>query len=1187
MEHAGQSGSTVHTGCSTDSSRPRRILPANFSKYVQDHPHIHDNERREVDRRPNRDLHSDFDDEAFDEEDLPPPAPPSPNSLDDEHNKADGQANEDTFDTLDDFGEDTLHALMDSDIMLGGMPPLASLRNRAGSNFKIEEGDRHHEDYDDDYDESLDKEELDEKQLETTHEEINNDEFTTGDEDDGTMASSLLRGPLMAAKSFMNFNANRGNAATTPSTARAQFLMSAMKPSINARLTIDDTAMTAPHDKFQRLKSDATPHSQQQCTPSTARSSFLSNKNGSSKSSVPTPPTATPSNLVISTQKPPLGQRNGAARTPSAQRGDFITSPQDSVSTMGSGQSMDHVVYRQNKITLTAGERNSTPSGERQKFMNSPQDSLTSHGIGRVFTFRDSDSCEENDTANIARGAIVSTTPQSNNSASEISKPKSSVDRLIALGEEQMKQAASISASNFSAKNSFLRKGSRKEPSALHTLDVAPTTATAITTSKGTPSNETASERKARIARLEKMQEDLRRDYERREARKEEAQRERRRLKLTEMGSRGVLTQSALKNARGHNHGEESVTPSQARARSVSRSRMVDCDKNNPTPSTTRARSAVRSGRSMIDTPKSTKAKDVQTPVRARSALKSKKDEANTLSSSQVRLETKQTLHVQYDDGLVENAGVEESKNDVQSNANEEALLDESTAPAAPAPVSEQNPRNYQQNNKTPFSQRRPRSASRLKITQSKPAARSPSPKQSVINNTKSNDEMTFEDWKRREGEEWALIKNMRKRQEAALREAEGERERVSCDSVLLLARKYSRHYAYQLFGFPMCPPKAKAWALAEIDSTKKWVEEQRALIKKDRHKAANAALLATKKAEKIKATTESNALTAELEELRSQIQKMKLEAEEAKKLKEQVRKQEKTILALKSQRGDVTSPKEMDEETNARRIFKDCTSSQTNKVHSKSMKPKTPQNASSKDFPVQEARKMPTPIIDPNKRKDTFSVEEEPTDRFPEQHLSDLNNASTKHEPGMQLNNDATATAPVSTGHDVLANIQRKPYNAADYGPTHAKSTSEAPVKGVSPAFSNLNAASAGTPKTTQLFTYQNGTRKEVLSDGTTTVYFTNGDRKRTYANEKKGIVVYYYAATQTTQVTHQDGKQTYHFPNKQIEDHYVDGTKEISYPDGTKRTIFTDGTTDTTFPDGVRVVDYLDGTQQVHQVC
>ena len=244
----------------------------------------------------------------------------------------------------------------------------------------------------------------------------------------------------------------------------------------------------------------------------------------------------------------------------------------------------------------------------------------------------------------------------------------------------------------------------------------------------------------------------------------------------------------------------------------------------------------------------------------------------------------------------------------------------------------------------------------------------------------------------------------------------------------------------------------------------------------------------------------------------------MKLEAEEAKKLKEQVRKQEKTIIALKCQRGDVTSPKGADEETNDRRVFKDCTSSQTNKVHSKSMKPKTPLNASPKEFPVQQAHKKPTSIIDPDKRNDTYSVQEEPTDRCPEQKLSELHNASNTHEPGMQLNSDANATAPANTGHAVLANSQRKPYNAADYGPTHAKSPSTAPVQGVSPALSNLNAASNGTPKTTQFFTYQNGTRKEVLSDGTTTVYFTNGDRKRTYANEKKGIVVYYYAATQVS---------------------------------------------------------------------
>eukprot|EP00804_Cyclotella_cryptica_P020578 CCRYP_003421-RB/>CCRYP_003421-RB protein AED:0.29 eAED:0.29 QI:384/1/1/1/1/1/3/1153/1159 len=1157
MAYAEQSGSTVHNGYSSDSSRPRRTLPSNFPKHDPHNPHIHDNERRDNERRPNRDLHSDFDDEAFDEEDLPPPAPPSPNSLDDERNTAGGEAKDDTFDTLEDFGEDTLHALMESDIVLGGMPPLASLRSRDGNHFKIQEEDPPHDD--DDHDESMEQGEFDDNGDEMKREQINADEFTMDDEDDGTMASSFLRGPLMAAKSFaaMNLDASRVNIATTPSTARAHFLMSAMKPSLDSRLTIDDTATMAPHDNFQKQKSDATPHSNAQLTPSTARSSFLSTKKESFKSSSSIPPTATPSNFVISTHKPPLGQRNGVARTPSAQRGDFITSPQDSVSTMGSAQSMDHVVYRQNTVPLTVEERGNTPSGERQKFLNSPQDSLTSHGTGRVFTFRHPESCEEHAATNMDLGDFT-TTPHSNKSASEQSNPKSSVDRLIALGEEQMKQAASTSAANSTAKQSFLRKGSRKEPSALHTIDVAQPTAAVTTTSNVTSSNESASERKARIARLEKMQEDLQRDYERREARKEEAQRERRRSTLTEMGSRGVVTQSTLDKMRGINHGEEIMTPSQARARSVSQGQMLDVGKNNPTPSKARARSAVRPGRHMTSaTPKSTAAKDAPTPMRARSALKSKRDENNTSSCPQVRIDTNHTAHVRYEDGVVDNGSVEETKDDdMQSNANEKALPVESTTSAAPAPVAERRPN--EQSIKTTSSQRRPRSASRPQTTQSKPAARSPSPKRSNVKDTKSNDEMAFEDWKRREGEEWALIKNMRKRQEAALREAEGERER------------------------------AKAWALAEIESTKKWVEEQRALIKKDRHKAANAALLATKKAERIKSTNESNAINAELVELRSQIQKMKLEAEEAKKLKEQVRKQEKTILALKGQRGGVTSPKRVDEETNDRRVFKDCTSSQTNKLQSKSTKPKTLQNTSPKECLVQQVRKKPASIIHLDKSNDGYSIEEESADGCLEPNSSDLRSASNENEPGMQKNNDVKATAPVSTGPSTAMNhVQRKPYNAADYDPTREKSPTFAPVQSVSPVVPhvNANAASAGTPKTSQFFTYQNGTRKEVLSDGTTTVYFTNGDRKRTYANEKKGIVVYYYAATQTTQVTHQDGKQTYHFPNKQIEDHHVDGTKEIVYPDGTKRTIFTDGTTDTTFPDGVRVVDYPDGTQRVHQ--
>ena len=61
----------------------------------------------------------------------------------------------------------------------------------------------------------------------------------------------------------------------------------------------------------------------------------------------------------------------------------------------------------------------------------------------------------------------------------------------------------------------------------------------------------------------------------------------------------------------------------------------------------------------------------------------------------------------------------------------------------------------------------------------------------------------------------------------------------------------------------------------------------------------------------------------------------------------------------------------------------------------------------------------------------------------------------------------------------------------------------------------------------------------------------------------------------------------QTYHFPNKQVENHHTDGSKEITFPDGTTRVVHTDGSSDTIFPDGVRVSDYPDGTLRVIQGC
>lgn len=102
---------------------------------------------------------------------------------------------------------------------------------------------------------------------------------------------------------------------------------------------------------------------------------------------------------------------------------------------------------------------------------------------------------------------------------------------------------------------------------------------------------------------------------------------------------------------------------------------------------------------------------------------------------------------------------------------------------------------------------------------------------------------------------------------------------------------------------------QARAWAAAEKESVEKWVSEQRALIKKDRHKAANAALIASKKANRAKDGDDDEglferqeAMKAELEGLRAEMKKMRAkDGQDIARLKEVIRRQERTINALKS----------------------------------------------------------------------------------------------------------------------------------------------------------------------------------------------------------------------------------------------------------------------------------------------
>ena len=842
------------------------------------------------------------DDNDLEEEDeLPPPAPMSPDSFHSNshhsnnshgyHHNRHREANDVTFDTLDDFGEDTLHALMDNELRLGTVPPFSSRIVVGGDNGDDNGQLLNENDGDGDADgdgfqcgkslvgenranqismdisNGLSNDTMKEHSFMNSDNERNEDpnkdmEDSFDDDsdefDDHTTSASLLRGPLMAARSFASMNHSTGTRAatgttaiagvTTPSTARAQFVTSAVKD-LGGRRVMDSTLSrevqpselqyqtkqqsvqqqsvqqqsesNASHISLQ--KSDSPPHHEQYSneTPSTARSKETPIMSTMMKQR------QTPSNLIISTQKPPRSHSrtnnndsdangtihaNNGAITPSAVRTQFLTSPQDSISTIGSIQSGGVVQHHvQHRRVIDEEKEGMTPSHVRCGFV-SPMG-----GGGReVFTFTEvghdsggnvnnaaGDGCKDdaenntpmNHSTNSNTNTNLSIHSQRNNSgikgtAKPTPQSTESIRHLLTLGEEQMKQnqqqlgeeqmqqqqqqqssTNTTSKPGNTVKKSFLKKGTRKEPSSLHkTLKTSPKTTTTTSTTKTTPHNESASERKARLAKLEKMQEDLRKDYERRERRKEEAKRERR--KMMRDGKRGVVSASTVRSLGVS--GNENATPSTARAMSAVKSRKEE----GITPSAARAQSVVK-----------VRVENDITPSAARAQTAAKSNNANSdkhlnPTPSQVRLHSP--------------TGVEDDKADadMQLDSIDDASLSKDEPAVKVASIKpKQAPKSIQDKKKTPVS-RRPRSLSRPKTTQSKPTAGSLSPKRSTKDAI--SDEKAFEDWKKKETEEWALIKNMRRRQEAALREAEGERERVSLLNISLYHYgKQSDHFIF------------------------------------------------------------------------------------------------------------------------------------------------------------------------------------------------------------------------------------------------------------------------------------------------------------------------------------------------------------------------------------------------------
>jgi len=1189
-----------------------------------------------------------------------------------------------TFDSYDDFGEETLNAILDADLRLSAIPPLstnfsstAETGSRANDNIFSRGSfgglelrsipDRrpnssfqnvHSHEFKNFKLQDISSNAKDHEMSAKNHEArtFSYDERDDIDDMSSEGVDSLFRGPLMAAQS--SARARYKETGTSRIFGKQREMNEEEKELYRSDDKVDSNSasgriMISPQDPTAKEtimgKSDQSGIAQ---TPSAARNQLLpSPRMGTIP---PTPgPFLSAATGSTSKSKPALshssqsGINQESSATPSEVRNKVFSSPQDP-SPIPLLTSSSRPPSRQYGVV------SDTPSNARERFMGySPQESSTSmcsrnsippgpppsshhekHGAGNSEMAEDLSNkenivdkwmdCLSDVHSNVKSNHHVSNEKTSTHASSETgngrrldpyngekipvlhgandeiedsrspmvvgNKNSGSLEDIIAMGEAQMRQASNninntASAecaesrrnnANLPPKKSFLRKGARKEPSSLHKFSRDATKANSSTQSSNdhvpsqAHSNETSQERKARLAELERLQQDCLRDLEKRQQRKEEARKERRSKKIEEIETKGVSTGGSSEQS-----GQNQPTPSQMRPRSVSREK-THRNSGNPN-SRARSTSASRVQQSAISAAESknnnyTLSHDSRgvtideekhpTPSQMRPPSASKEIPPKVINAdihnvsgitecsehptpSQIR---QPSTPFEYEDSH----HFDEEKKDLVVEGMEKEIGEKKNIPSGDNCLKGTDKEN-----------KHPRSLSAPRPTNNKAKQQTKSGKSRNAKTSNDGDEKEgFEEWKRKEEEQWSLIKNMRKRQEAALREAEGELQR------------------------------AKAWAAAERESVHKWADEQRELIRKDRHKAANAALLASKKANKENKKNENisgdDAMKSEIQRLRAELKKMKTEVEKAAKLKEKVGQQEKKIKELLSEKNNKEKMSLKDTRkanSGSTGVLSDSTTKQNRQGPSK------PEEKESRKVILKNTRSLNAPNnmrqqLVPND-DEVATVTDEHSNNFLQRSLETLNNANNKLDDKLSKNKDPFIPDVNQINQSEVS--QKKPYNAADYTGNDVTQLSHHMKSAAMP--SPLVQNSGSFPSDSQVlekcrvFTYRNGTQKTVQHDGTTTISFANGDKKRTYANEKKGIVVYYYAATKTTQITHQNGMETYHFPNNQIENHHRDGRKEITYPDGTKRMVFPDGTCDTKFPDGVRVIEYPDGTQQVTQ--
>lgn len=405
--------------------------------------------------------------------------------------------------------------------------------------------------------------------------------------------------------------------------------------------------------------------------------------------------------------------------------------------------------------------------------------------------------------------------------------------------------------------------------------------------------------------------------------------------------------------------------------------------------------------------------------------------------------------------------------------------------------------------------------------------------------------------------DQWQLIKSMRRRQEAALRAAEKERDETA------------------------------AWAASEKDKLNKWKDQQRSLIQKEKQRVMNSAMVSEQK--KRHGRLEEQAAEAdqfsqrrareEIDSLKESLSKQKIEADATKsrhrlsekRYKDMISERDKRIQELREEVACISEKNEkvkqetsemkskieelMMERKNRKKKSKSLSKKSMVKIvdnvdaakgeelsappircvedesrrstathvhdytHSNCGAPEMGQVTQQPDDPIFHKRERgEIEELDKNVAKIISSNQdliENPTEDWLRHHLNGIGDAqhedSTEPKLGYQSNGVTTPNSVYFTP------FKERPYDPLKYtdmdninerkASTQANLTSTGKM---SRCHEHRNANG------TRVITYQNGTVKETLPDGTAIVRFANGDIKTSYGN--MGITVYYYSESKVS---------------------------------------------------------------------